>query len=69
MDTMSITSKWTTQLISKMLKMLLKKKLGANNIEFDFRSIDAEVREEDIVVYISGCATIPKDDAMKLIFK
>lgn len=69
MDTMSITSKWSTQLISKLLKMLIKKKLGASNIEFDFRSIDAEVREEDIAVYISGCATIPKDDVMKLIFK
>lgn len=66
MDEMRIKSKFTTTLISKLLKMVLKKKLGYE-IDIQLNEITATINDGKTNVHLDVDAVLEKDELSKII--
>ncbi len=66
MDEMSIVSKFTTNLISKIVTKLARKELGCN-IDIHLSKVNVYVTDEKAHIYLDAEAEIRKEDLIKLI--
>ena len=68
MDEMKIVSKFTTNMISKLVKMVLRKKLGYN-IDIQVNEIKTTITDGKTHVHLDVDAELEKDELMKILKK
>lgn len=66
MDEMKITSKFTTNMISKLIKMVLSKKLGYN-VDIQLNAINATIIDGKTHVHLDVDAELDKDELTKIL--
>lgn len=66
MDEVRIVSKFTRNVISKLLKMTLRKKLGYN-INIQLNEVNATVTDGKTHVHLDVDAELDKDELMKIL--
>jgi len=66
MDEMKIVSKFTTNMISKLVKMVLRKKLGYD-IDIQLNEMDITIIDGKAHVHLSADAELEKNELMKII--
>lgn len=66
MDEMKIASKFTTSMISKLLKMVLRKKLGYN-IEIQLNEVKASINDGKTYVHLDVDAELDKAELAKIL--
>lgn len=66
MDEVRIVSKFTRSVISKLLKMMLRKKLGYN-IDIQLNEVNATVTDGKTHIHLDVDAELDKDELMKLL--
>lgn len=66
MDEMKIVSKFTRNMISKILKVMLKKKSGYN-VDIQINDVNVTINEGKTHVHLDVDAELDKDEVMKLI--
>lgn len=66
MDEMKIVSKFTTNVISKLLKMVLRKKLGYN-VDIQLNEIKTIINEGKTHVHLDVDAELDKDELTKIL--
>lgn len=66
MDEMKITSKFTTNMISKLIKMVLSKKLGYN-VNIQLNAINATIIDGKTHVHLDVDAELDKDELTKIL--
>lgn len=66
MDEMKIVSKFTTNVISKLLKMVLRKKLGYN-VDIQLNEIKTTINEGKTHVHLDVDAELDKDELTKIL--
>jgi 2-hydroxy-3-keto-5-methylthiopentenyl-1-phosphate phosphatase len=66
MDEMKIVSKFTRNMISKILKVMLKKKSGYN-VDIQINDVNVTINEGKTHVHLDVDAELDKDELMKLI--
>lgn len=66
MDEMKIISKFTRNMISKILKVMLKKKSGYN-VDIQINDVNVTINEGKTHVHLDVDAELDKDELMKLI--
>lgn len=66
MDEMKIVSKFTTNMISKLIKMALRKKLGYN-IDIQLNEVKASVSDGKTHVHLDVDAELDKDELTKIL--
>ena len=71
MDTVKISSKWTTNLVSKILNSILRKKLGINGIQLDLNEITVitapENGEGKVIIHIDANAEIARGSIVDIL--
>ena len=68
MDEMKIVSKFTTNMISKLVKMVLRKKLGYN-IDIQVNEIKTTITDGKTHVHLDVDAELEKDELVKILKK
>lgn len=66
MDEMKIGSKFTTSIISKLVNLAIRKKLGYN-IGLELNAIEATVIDGKTHVHLDADAELEKDELMKIL--
>lgn len=66
MDEMKIVSKFTTNMISKLVKMVLQKKLGYN-VDIRLNEIKTTITDGKIHVHLDVDAELEKEELMKIL--
>lgn len=66
MDEMKIVSKFTTNVISKLVKMVLRKKLGYN-VNIQLNEIKTTINEGKTHVHLDVDAELDKDELTKIL--
>lgn len=66
MDEMKITSKFTTNMISKLIKMVLSKKLGYN-VDIQLNAINATIVDGKTHVHLDVDAELDKEELAKIL--
>lgn len=66
MDEMKIVSKFTTNVISKLLKMVLRKKLGYN-VDIQLNEIKTTINEGKTHIHLDVDAELDKDELTKIL--
>lgn len=66
MDEMKITSKFTTNMISKLIKMVLSKKFGYN-VDIQLNAINATIVDGKTHVHLDVDAELDKDELTKIL--
>ncbi len=66
MDEMKIVSKFTTNVISKLLKLVLRKKLGYN-VDIQLNEIKTTINEGKTHVHLDIDAELDKDELTKIL--
>ena len=66
MDEMKIVSKFTRNLISKLIKMMLRKKLGYN-VDIQLNEMNVTIIDGKAHVHLSADAELEKNELMKII--
>lgn len=66
MDEVRIVSKFTRDVISKLLKMMLHKKLGYN-IDIQLNEVNATITEGKTHIHLDVDAELDKDELMKIL--
>lgn len=66
MDEMKITSKFTTNMISKLIKMVLSKKLGYN-VDIQLNAINATIVDGKTHVHLDVDVELDKDELTKIL--
>lgn len=66
MDEMKIVSKFTTNMISKMVKMVLQKKLGYN-IDIKLNEIRTTITDGKTHVHLDVDAELEKEELVKIL--
>lgn len=66
MDEMKIGSKFTTSIISKLVAMVIRKKLGYN-VELKLNEVNATVIDGKTHVHLDVDAELEKDELMKIL--
>ena len=66
MDEMKITSKFTTNMISKLIKMVLSKKLGYS-VDIQLNAINATIVDGKTHVHLDVDAELDKDELTKIL--
>lgn len=66
MDEMKIVSKFTTSMISKLLKMMLRKKLGYD-IDIKLNGVTAKVDNGKTHIHLDVDAELEKDELTKIL--
>lgn len=65
MDELKIKSKFTTGIIAKIIKSLVRKKLGVD-IDLFLSCVSAVMRENSLSVHVEADLDIPKENITKL---
>lgn len=68
MDEMKIVSKFTTNMISKLVKMVLRKKLGYN-IDIQLNEIKTTITDGKTHVHLDVDAELEKEELMNILKK
>lgn len=68
MDEMKIVSKFTTNMISKLVKMVLRKKLG-HNIDIQLNEIKTTITDGKTHVHLDVDAELEKEELMNILKK
>jgi len=68
MDEMKIVSKFTTNMISKLVKMVLRKKLGYN-IDIQVNEIKTTITDGKTHVHLDVDAELEKEELIKILKK
>ncbi len=68
MDEMKIVSKFTTNMISKLVKMVLRKKLGYN-IDIQVNEIKTTITDGKTHVHLDVDAELEKEELVKILKK
>ena len=68
MDEMKIVSKFTTNMISKLVKMVLRKKLGYN-IDIQVNEIKTTITDGKTHVHLDVDAALEKEELMNILKK
>ena len=68
MDEMKIVSKFTTNMISKLVKMVLRKKLGYD-IDIQLNEIKTTITDGKTHVHLDVDAVLEKDELVKILKK
>lgn len=68
MDEMKIVSKFTTNMISKLVKMVLRKKLGYN-IDIQLNEIKATITDGKTHVHLDVDVELEKEELMNILKK
>ncbi|RZS94154.1 hypothetical protein EV209_2522 [Cuneatibacter caecimuris] len=68
MDEMKIVSKFTTNMISKLVKMVLRKKLGYN-IDIQVNEIKTTITDGKTHVHLDVDAELEKEELMNILKK
>lgn len=68
MDEMKIVSKFTTNMISKLVKMVLRKKLGYD-IDIQLNEIKTTIADGKTHVHLDVDAELEKEELMKILKK
>ena len=68
MDEMKIVSKFTTNMISKLVKMVLRKKLGYN-IDIQLNEIKTTITDGKTRVHLDVDAELEKEELMNILKK
>lgn len=68
MDEMKIVSKFTTNMISKLVKMVLRKKLGYD-IDIQLNEIKTTITDGKTHVHLDVDAELEKEELMKILKK
>ncbi len=68
MDEMKIVSKFTTNMISKLVKMVLRKKLGYD-IDIQLNEIKTTITDGKTHVHLDVDAELEKDELVKILKK
>lgn len=68
MDEMKIVSKFTTNMISKLVKMVLRKKLGYN-IDIQLNEIKTTITDGKTHVHMDVDAELEKEELVKILKK
>lgn len=66
MDEMKIGSKFTTGIISKLVSMVIRKKLGYN-VELKLNEVNATVTDGKTHVHLDVDAELSKEELMKIL--
>ena len=66
MDEMKITSKFTTNIVSKIITKILKQKLGYN-AELKLNAIRINLDDEQVHIHLDVDADISKEELLKII--
>lgn len=66
MDEMKIVSKFTTNMISKLVKMVLRKKLGYN-VDIQLNEIKTTITDDKTHVHLDADAELEKEELMKIL--
>lgn len=66
MDEMKIVSKFTTNMMSKLIKMVLRKKLGYN-IDILLNEVKASINDGKTHVHLDVDAELDKDELTKIL--
>lgn len=66
MDEMIIRSKFTRGLLSKLLKGVLRKKLGYS-LDIQFNELDASINDEKAHIHLNVEADMSKEELMKIL--
>lgn len=66
MDEMKIVSKFTTNMISKLVKMVLRKKLGYN-VDIQLNEIKTTITDGKTHVHLDVDAELEKEELMKIL--
>ncbi len=66
MDEMRIVSKFTTSMISKLLKIMLRKKLGYN-IDIKLNEVTAKIDDGKTHIHLDVDAELEKDEFTKIL--
>lgn len=66
MDEMKIVSKFTTNMISKLVKMVLRKKLGYN-VDIQLNEIKTTINDGKTHVHLDVDAELEKEELMKIL--
>ena len=66
MDEMKITSKFTTNMITKLIKMVLSKKLGYN-VDIQLNAINATIVDGKTHVHLDVDVELDKDELTKIL--
>lgn len=66
MDEMKIVSKFTTNMISKLVKMVLRKKLGYN-VDIQLNEIKTTITDGTTHVHLDVDAELEKEELMKIL--
>ena len=66
MDEMKITSKFTTNIVSKIITKILKQKLGYN-AELKLNAIRINLDDEQAHIHLDADADISKEELLKII--
>lgn len=66
MDEMKITSKFTTNIVSKIITKILKQKLGYNT-ELKLNAIKINLDDEKAHIHLDVDADISKEDLLRII--
>lgn len=66
MDEMKITSKFMTNIVSKIITKVLKQKLGYN-VDFKLNAIKINLDDEQAHIHLDVDADIDKDELTKII--
>lgn len=73
MDTIKINSKWTTNLVSKILNSILRKKLGNNGIQLDLNEVTVVTAPENgdgkVIIHIDANAKITRSSIADILKK
>lgn len=68
MDEMKIVSIFTTNMISKLVKMVLRKKLGYN-VDIQLNEIKTTITDGKTHVHLDVDAELEKEELMKMLMK
>lgn len=66
MDEMKIVSKFTTNMISKLVKMVLRKKLGYN-VDIQLNEIKTTITDGKTYIHLDVDAELDKDELTKIL--
>lgn len=66
MDEMKIVSKFTTGMISKLLKMMLRKKLGYD-IDIKLNEVTAKIDDGKTHIHLDADAELEKEELTKIL--
>lgn len=66
MDEMKIVSKFTTNMISKLVKMVLRKKLGYN-VDIQLNEVKASISDGKTYIHLDVDAELDKDELTRIL--